>query len=33
MHEPQIDEPMEWAVGANERHAPKRSFQLGFGEH
>jgi hypothetical protein len=33
MHEPQIYESMEWAVGANERHAPKRSFQLVFREH
>ena len=33
MHKPQIYESMEWAVGANKRHAPKRSFQLVFREH
>ncbi len=33
MHKPEIYESMEWAVGANKRHAPKRSFQLVFREH
>jgi len=33
MHKPQIYESMESAVSANERHAPKRSFQLVFREH
>jgi hypothetical protein len=33
MHKPQIYESMEWAIGANQRHAPKRSFQLVFREH
>ena len=33
MRKPQIYEPMEWAVGANKRHAPKRSPQLVFREH
>jgi hypothetical protein len=33
MHKPQIYESMEWAVGANKRHAPKRSSQLGFREY
>ena len=33
MHKPQIYESMEWAVGANKRHAPKRSSQLVFREH
>jgi len=33
IHKPQINESMELAVSANERHAPKRSFQLVFSEH
>jgi len=33
MHKPQIYESMEWAVSANKRHAPKRSFQFVFREH
>jgi len=33
MHKPQIYESMKWAFGANKRHAPKRSSQLGFSEH
>ncbi len=33
MHKPQIYESMEWAVSANKRRAPKRSFQFVFREH
>jgi hypothetical protein len=33
MHKPPIYESMEWAGGANKRHAPKRSFQFVFREH